>query len=163
MRKRTITEKDKLHELWYEKAKKQTIATLPNFLKKLDESYVHDYGTICHAVAAAALAAAYAMNKLPSGNITGFQAGAVMWQFISKWQGMEGPLRLVQYENLLFPQYELDFTTISADVWAWAQKEAKKRLKQRNKGVNIDVLNHWKSVADGRVPFGLRISGLRTS
>jgi hypothetical protein len=71
-----------IKEGWKKKAYEVTTDTLPEFLKELSEHYRHDYGTICYALASAAVAAASAMDKSEQGGITGFQAGHVMWQFI---------------------------------------------------------------------------------
>ena len=96
------------HRGEYEEARAQTVATLPEFVRKLTEDYSHDYGTICHAIAAAALAAAHAVDHSPAGGITGFQSGCIMWEFIQEWQHLRGkPLRLTNYEDMLFPQYSV--------------------------------------------------------
>ena len=153
---KAIKEEDGLQKEWYEEAKKQTLETLPAFLKKLTEDYGHDYGTICHACAAAAVAAANAVNHAPCGGITGFQAGAVMWEFMGAWNDVKAPAWLLKGENLLYPQYEDTFTAISEDTWKWLQDEAKKRLGKRD-SVHGAVAKHWELIADGRVPFGLRI------
>jgi hypothetical protein len=168
----TITEKDGVHPKWYVEAKKQTAETLPEFIRHLIEDYGHDYGTICHAIAAAAVAGAYAVEHSPVGGITGFQGGAVMWQFIAQWGGYEDkPLRLVNYSDLLYPQYADKFTTISATTWEWAKKQAAEKLAEyeaepvyRNEetgetwpSVHPDVVRHWRSVAAGTVPFGLEV------
>jgi len=70
---------------WQKKAKEATVETLPQFLKELTEDYEHDYGTIVHATTEAAIAACHAVDASPQGGITGFQAGCIMWQFISEW------------------------------------------------------------------------------
>lgn len=152
-----ITEKDGVHKGWYEEAKAQTPETLPEFMRKLASDYEHDYGTICHAVAASAVAAAWAMNKSKYGGITGFQAGAIMWEFICHWQymGEDKPLRLVDYENMLFPQYADKFAkTITPDTWKWLQEEAQKNIDKGAENVHPNVLTHWQSIIDGVVPFG---------
>ena len=82
---KTITEEMKIHEEWYKQAKEQTLETLPAFLNHLINDYGHDYGTICHAIAAGAIGAAYALERSPQGGITGFQAGCIMWCFIRHW------------------------------------------------------------------------------
>jgi len=71
--RKLIREEDGIQKEWYEEARKMTVEQLPMFLKKLVEDYQHDYGTICHAVAAGALSAAHAVNHSPTGGITGFQ------------------------------------------------------------------------------------------
>ena len=80
-----IKEEDKVQEEWYTESRHMTVENLPKFFQKLTEQYGHDYGTICHAMAAGALATMRAMDKTPQGGITGFQAGAIMWEFIKRW------------------------------------------------------------------------------
>lgn len=159
-----ITEEMGVHKAWYEEARKITPETLPAFIKKLAEDYTHDYGTVCHAVAAAAIAGAQAINHSPSGGITGFQASCVMWEFIQKWMHLDGqPLQLVRYDNMLYPQYDHDFEkTITAETWKYLQEKAHEHLAATagdgaGAGAHSDVVAHWKSIADGNVPFGYSI------
>ena len=136
-----------------------TLDDLPEFLRELTEDYGHDYGTICHAVAAGAVAAAWAVEHSPAGGITGFQAGCVMWEFIRHWQnsGTHKPLRLVDYENMLYPQYDHAFEkTISPDTWKHLQRKARELLADRSSAAS-SVVNHWRSIADGTPPFGYRV------
>ena len=163
MDKKVITEKDKVHEQWYEEAKKVTPATIGEFVRHLTEDYVHDYGTICYAVAAAAVAAAHAVDHSPTGGITGFQAGAIMWEFIDKWGAMDkGPKRMVCYENMLYPQYEDKFDkTISKETWEYLQKKAKEHLAENGALRQLTssvVVQHWESIAKGIIPFGYRVA-----
>jgi hypothetical protein len=154
MSKKQITEEDKVHEKWYEEARDMTPDKLPEFIRKLTEDYSHDYGTICHAVAAAAIGAAWSVDHSPAGGITGFQAGCIMWSFIQKWMSKDGPMRLVDYSNMLYPQYNHAFEKkINKDTWEWLQKEAKKNLKASPQA-HENVVEHWQSIADGYVPFG---------
>lgn len=139
-------------------ARSQTLATLPAFLEKL-AAHPHDYGTICVAIGAAALGAAWALEKSPSGGITGFQAGAVMWEFIGGWDAngsRDNPQRLVDYGDLLYPQMEYKFRTIPQETWAWARKRAQQLLADRN-GAHENVVAHWERVAAGTLPFGLSV------
>ena len=158
--KQQITEEQKIHNEWYEKAKNQTLDTLPDFLKHLTEDYGHDYGTICHAIASGAIATAWAIDKTPEGGITGFQAGAIMWEFIKHWNysGNKLGLRILDYDNLLFPEYADRFTnTINKEKWKRVQAEAKANL-ERGDTAHPDVLAHWQSIVDGNLPFGFTIS-----
>jgi len=163
MPKIAITEKSRVHEEWFKGIDKLTLDTLPEFLRHLSEDYEHDYGTICHALAAAAVGACWAMNSSPAGGITGFQAGAVMWEFIKRWMRHDKePMRLVNYSDLLYPQYAYKFApTISPDVWQWTQEQARELLAEDNKHTHGDVLAHWHSIADGKVPFGLSVAESR--
>lgn len=175
-----ITEEMRLHDEWYKEVKNITIETLPKFLKKLSEDYEHDYGTICHAVTASALAAAKAMDRSPQGGITGFQASCIMWGFIKEWMHIKNePLRLIKYDQMLYPQHSETFTSITHDTWKWLQKRAIEKLYKvlifkkfgikeilfrrfdkpgthysDQTNVHPEVFVHWKSVASGRVPFG---------
>lgn len=87
MEKRVITEKDNkdIIDGWFKAAKEQTLETLPSFMNHILNDYTHDYGTICHALTACAIGAAYAGDKSKQGGITGFQAGCIMWDFIRHW------------------------------------------------------------------------------
>ena len=112
---------------WQDKAAKTTIETLSDFLKELTEHYQHDYGTICHATAIAAIAAANAVNHSSQGGISGFQAGCIMWGFITRWNHSDNKtgMKLVDYDNFLYPQYEDEFDkTLDVDAWERIQKEA---------------------------------------
>lgn len=114
---KSITEESKEHEHWYEEAKKMTLSQLPVFIDHLINDYNHDYGTIVHAMAAGAIASMHAMDNSSQGGIIGFQASFVMWQFIKIWMSIESPLRLLNFGDLLYPQCEYKFKTISKDTW----------------------------------------------
>jgi len=146
----------KLRDEWYEEAKKQTRDTLLAFFDKL-AAHPHDYSTICYACAAVASAAARAMDRTPNGGITGFQGGAVMWEFMDTWNGIKGPARLLDYNDLLFPQMEHKFRNVSAEAWEAIQEKAKSHLAEDHTHAHPDVVAHWKSVANGKIPFGLAI------
>lgn len=160
MSRTKITEEDGHQKEWMSRAKGMTIDELPEFLRELTEDYCHDYGTICHAIAAAAVAAAWAVEKTPQGGITGFQAGAIAWEFIKGWGspsiGKSGA-RFQNYDNLLFPQYCYHFTTISAEVWQHIQSAASENL-ENSPDAHPNVIAHWKSIVAGDVPFGLSVS-----
>jgi hypothetical protein len=162
----TITEDDKaVLDQWRKEAKEQTLETLPAWLKHLSEDYDHDYGTICHAIALGAYAAAGVVDRGPHGGITGFQASAIMWEFMRYWNNIEGPCRLMQYSNMLYPQYEDKYNkTIDKSTWEWLQKEARAKLyrvAEDRLGGQLEpttlVLEHWQTIIDGKVPFGYTI------
>jgi hypothetical protein len=152
-----ITEQDKVHEQWYAEARNMTLEKLPEFMTRILTEYVHDYGTICHALAASAIAATWAANKFPQAGITGFQAGAVMWEFIRHWISLDGPARLLKYHDALYPQYENHFSnTISKDTMDWLVEQAKERLARETEA-HPEVEAHWESIAAGTPPFGMVI------
>lgn len=135
---KSITEEMGVHKQWYEEAKQTTLNTLPEFINHLVDDYEHDYGTICHALTAGALATLWAMNKTQQGGITGFQASAIMWEFIREWNysGNKTGLRITDYDNFLYPQYEDLFTenSIPEDLWGRIQDEAKRRIVEADEG-----------------------------
>lgn len=157
-----INEEQRLEKEWFKEAQEQTIVTLPTFINHIMNDYDHDYGTICHAMAACALAAAWAVNKHPQGHITGFQAGFVMWDFIKEWKysSNQTALRIVDYDDMLYPQYEDKFDKIiSKETFESIQKAAQESLDEVKQGreAHPDVIKHWKSIVDGNVPFGYKI------
>ncbi len=126
-----MTEQE-FREKYYDNASKQTLKTLPKFIEQMFSENLY-YGSICCAVAASALAAAWAANRHPKAGITGFQAGAVMWEFIQQWQYKSNKtgLKIIDFDNMLYSQYEENFQkTISESVFESLQKEAKKLLDE---------------------------------
>ena len=161
MTKEMITEKGSkdLIESWLKEAEAQdmTLEKLPEFLKKLLEEYGHDYGTIVHAMAAGMTATMWAMNRHPSGGITGFQAGAVTWRVIEALQTFdEGPKKMLCFHKMLFPQYKDKFQkTIPPEVWEYLQENAREKL-DKGEGAHA-VRAHWRSIVGGVVPFGYKV------
>ncbi len=131
--KEKITEEMQIHKEWYEQASKQTLETLPTFLNHIMNDYGHDYGTICHVLAAGSIATAWAMNAHKNGGITGFQSGAVMWEFIRQWNYTNNKcgLKIVDYDNFLYAQYEDSFQkTMSQSNFDAIKKEAINKIKE---------------------------------
>lgn len=131
-----INESMGIQDEWYKEAGSITIGTLPDFITKLTQDYHHDYGTICHAMAAAAIATAWAINSSPAGGITGFQSGAVMWQFIKEWnyKNNKTGLKIIDYDNFFYPQYWSNYEkTITTETWKVIQQEVKSRINEADK------------------------------
>lgn len=156
-----INEKDHkdLLESWRKKAKEiKTTDELVAFIKSLETGYCHDYGTIVHAIAAGMMATLSVMDKGPQGGITGFQASCLMHELIPQLSMIEPPYRIMQYKDLLYPQYRGKFDkTISAEIWARLQDEAGRMLEENSKYAHGDVLGHWQDIVDGHVPFGFTV------
>lgn len=155
----TVTEEMHPEKEWFEEACHMKAENLPAFYEKMTHAYNHDYGTACHAVAACALAAAWAACGEDEAGLTGFQAGFVMWDFIKNWtkQGNVCGLRLVDYDDMLYPQYWHKFEkTIPAGNWKCIQEKARENLKEVSMA-HDEVIKHWTRIADGEVPFGYRV------
>lgn len=131
--KQVITEEMKVHEEWYKESETITLDKLPEFLNRLMNDYGHDYGTICHALAAGGIATMHAMNHHEQGGITGFQAGAIMWEFIRHWNYTHNKtgMKILDYDNFLYPQHKDNFDkTINLSIWNAIQKEAEAKIKE---------------------------------
>ena len=159
--KETVREEDHPEKAWFEEAGKMTIEELPKFIDKLVNGYNHDYGTVCHAVSACALAAAWAVNKDENIGLTGFQAGFVMWDFIRQWQKPfnKTGMKLVDYDDMLYPQYAFKYEkTISRETWEKLKEEARRLLNDRDQfSARESVRSHWQNIAAGNIPFGYKI------
>lgn len=152
-----INEDMHLEKEWFQEAKKVTESSLPDFVHSMLFGYKHDYGTMCHAVAACAVAAASAGNH--EMGLSNFQAAFVMWDFIRHWimDGNKCGMRLIDYDNMLYPQYEDKFQkVIDRRTWEAIQKEARVKLSQSDSAA-FPVRNHWRQIADGYAPFGYSV------
>ena len=144
-------------ELTVKRKEIKTFDDLVVFLKDVRDNYGNGYGEAPRAMAQAALAVAWYLSS--EFGITGFQAGFVMWDFIQGWTKTHNKcgLKLVDYDDMLYPQYDYKFEkTISSSVWESLQKQAKKNLES-NKYAADRVIAHWKSIADGNVPFSYTV------
>jgi hypothetical protein len=153
-----VTEEMKPQKEWFEKAKEiRNVEQLTEFAKELLEDTQHDYGTVCHAIAALAIGAAW--YGAHSQGITGFQAGFIMWDFIRQWEYSDNKcgLRIIDYDKMLYPQYEDIFEkTITSKHFKKMQEVAAERIKEKDLA-HPDVVKHWESIVSGIVPFGYKL------
>lgn len=152
-----MSEKER-YENWYAEAKNQTLETLPEFMERiLNEP--QSYSSIVEAIAACAVGAAWAADRSDNGGITGFQGSCVMWRFIQNWMRLEDScgLRLINYDDMLYPQYEDAFTkkTINKEIWEAMQKKATELWLEGSGSER--VRDHWHSIMQGNVPFGYKV------
>ncbi len=153
-----ITEDLHLEKEWHEEAKKQTLKTLPKFIKHLMDDYVHSYGTIVKAMACAAYATILVCNNTPSRSITGFQASCLVWQIIHE-MGMfksESGSRILTFDDMLYPQYSNRFSCIDKDTWDKLQELAESKLEEDGV-MHPNVKKHLQSIVNGTVPFGWKV------
>lgn len=146
------------YEKWYAEAREQTIETLPEFMERiLNEP--QSYNSIVEAIAACAIGAVWAANRSDNGGITGLQSSGVMWRFIQSWMRLENScgLSIINYDDMLYPQYEDAFTkkTINKEIWKAMQKKATE-LWLEGSGAE-EVRDHWRSIMEGNVPFGYKV------
>lgn len=151
----------KTEQQWRDELKQRlasvTIDTLESEIRSIMGAD-HDYGTVCVAMGHIAAAAARAADRMPNGGITGFQAGAVFWEFVRAWGVFnEGPKRMMLYSDMLYPQYDHKFAqTIDADTWQWLQEQAREKLENPI-AAHPNVEAHWRSIVAGNVPFGYTV------
>lgn len=131
---------------------------LVQFLQYVKDNCNYGYGEAPRAIAQAALAVAWYLAS--EFGITGFQAGCTMWDFIQDWlySNNKCGMRIVDYDEMLYPQYEYKFgKTISEETFSAIQKEAAIKLENESNYASPAVLQHWKSIAEGNVPFGYTV------
>lgn len=121
----------------------KTFDELVDFLEDVKEHYNYDYGVAPAAIAQACLAVGWYLSS--EFGITMFQAGGVMWDFIlgQTKTGNETGLKLVDYDEMLYPQYRYKFEkTISQETWKNLQEAAKKLIDERDSFAVPTVINH---------------------
>jgi hypothetical protein len=152
-----MTEQEYKEKVYGEAKNVSTTDELVDFINEIKE-YEHDYGTIVYGLMAAMKAAFKVVNASPQGGITGFQASCLGWECIHEFMMVSGPLRIVQYEHLLYPQYKGDFEkTIDSETWVEIMSKANQLLLDPQHA-SKEIISHWKSVAAGNVPFGYAVS-----
>lgn len=144
---------------WMKIAREMNRSLLPAFIDHLMDGYSHTYNSYVYACTACAIATAYACGR---DELSGFQASciAVMFPLHFWYYDNKTSIKLVDYDDMLYPQYEYKYEkTISRDTWVKLQKEAANRIaKAKADGiVRYDVLKHWQSIVDGTVPFGYTV------
>ena len=133
---------------------------LVNFLKEVKDNYNTGYGTSVRSSAQACLAVAWYFAS--EFGLTGFQAGCLLWDFIVDWRVSNNKtgLAIIDYDEMLYPQDERKFKTISSYTWEKLQEEAKRKLKadgEDGEWAHPRVREHWQSIVDGVVPFGYEV------
>jgi hypothetical protein len=145
----------------YKEAGKITMETLPAFLDKLGQM-PDTYNDGVHIVAAAGIAAAWALNG-HIGCLSNIGASQVMWDFIKSWMDKKGPMRLICFEDMLYPQFEYRFEkTVDFETAEWLRITAHNKMQTWFKGhhcVAPEVFWHWHSLDCGILPFGYRKEG----
>lgn len=152
-----ITEDSMIHESWFAQARVMTLEKLPVFIDTLANGYRHDYGTAARAVAAAAIAAAWAMSN--ALGITGYQAGFVKWDFIKNWYYTHNKLglKILDYDDLLYPQYLYKFKNcIDPAKWDALRNTARMKLVECPEA-SPSVRKYWEDLVAGKLPDGFEL------
>lgn len=133
---------------------------LVSFIKDVDDHYNIGYGDAPRAIAQAALATAWYLSG--RFGITGFQSSATLWDFIEDWSSVGKKTqcaKIIDYDNMLYPQYEDKFDkSITPEAWKRIQEAAENLLENDASHAHPNVVKHWKSIVDGKIPFGFYIT-----
>lgn len=153
-----MNEFDLKKELEKKRTEIKSLEDLTEFLKYIQENCNFGYGESARSIAQASLAVAWYFADV--FGITGFQAGCVMWDFILDWtyQDNKCGLKIMDYDDMLYPQYEHKYEkTIPELIWKKLQEQAKINLKESSEHAHPAVIEHWKSIANGKIPFGYKL------
>lgn len=115
------------------------------------------------ADAASALAVASACMFAKMFSMTAYQKSRVMWNIVDALTDAEHDcgLKMVNYNHMLYPQYEDEFSGIlPRQVWEALRTKAAETLSAKGDGeLCEEVRSHLQSIADGKVPFGHSVRG----
>ena len=126
----------------------------------------HDHGieTIVHVVAVAAVAAATVVANSTQGRALGMDKSVMAhnlaaWKFIDEFGGFdEGPKRLLQYRQMLYPAMEKNFQkTIDRNTMDWLMAQAKEALES-GRELHPSVRFHLETVSLGIPPFNYNVT-----
>lgn len=166
-------------ENWLNKARNEV--RTPEQLKEFAEELVKHcsslkdgtdiYEQTVDSASALALAAVEMCSSMYG--MTNFQIGCVTWSLIDELFLGEHDcgMRLVNYNHMLYPQYDEKFEkTIGKDTWEALQKKAKELVEKNDEEIRKKeagekyafpagekVVKHWESIANGNVPFGYKV------
>lgn len=130
-------------EIDWPKTKDELLAIIDTLLER-----DHDYGTCVYAMSLSALAAFhYAASKVGS---SGFQASCADMDFLRHTRNMKSGFQILDYDNLMYPQYANRFDTsfmgLIRDNAKTLKPIAEKRLKE-SPDAHPEVIAHWKMIA----------------
>ena len=142
---------------WHEEARRCRLddGSLLKFMKRLVGKYEHDYGTIVHAMTAAAIAGAYAVENSSQGGITGFQHSCFIMEFLAKERFSHNKFGFFvrDIDDILYPQYQEKFCKlkITRKTANKISQEARMNLANKDRGIP-PVREWWQKLADGNFP-----------
>lgn len=156
-----MTEKEYKDYIYKKAGEVETKEDLDKLLNEVINNNDLDYGKIVYAISACMKATFNYIDRAGHCGITGFQASFIGWEMLKAYLGLENNkcgLKLVNYDDMLYPQYEQKFDkTISKDVWSSLQKQAENLIEDKESTPCSRVLEHWYKIANGEVPFGYRV------
>lgn len=84
------------------------------------------------------------------------QASWIGVELLKYFGSIQGPIKILEWKNMLYPQYEEKFDKIiTKDIFQILRFYAKNEL-EKEQGLP-HIREHWKSIVAGKVPFGYEI------
>lgn len=111
----------------------------------------NSYNTAPYSMALSAYAVfMYVAGKL---GVTGFQASWADMQFLKRTRNLEDGFSIIDYSNLLYPQYKDNFEKYSFDNLLrenlpHLKERAKKLLEEKGGYTHENVIKHWKMIVE---------------
>ncbi len=139
-----------------EKELREYKVTSPKTKQELDDiidalaTRGHDYGTCVYAMSIAATATFYYMSHMLG--VTGFQASCADLDILARTRNFKFG-KLLNYENLLYPQYcDKDHFPSLEDIIdeniVKLGKMAQEKLKESDLQTSSNVTKHWKYLVE---------------
>ena len=147
---------------WFEEARRSRLddGSLLKFLKRLVGKYEHDYGTIVHAMTAAAIAGAYAVDHSSQGGITGFQHSCFIMDLLEKerFSNNKFGFFIRDIDDILYPQHQDKFCKlkITRKLADRISREATMNLATTDRCAS-SVRDWWRRLANGDFPRWVEI------
>lgn len=151
---------------WFATAKNlKNFHEFRDFRKQILYETEHDYATLAHAAGALLIGLAHATAN--SLDLSPLQSLYAMFDFVKEYRYSSNRcgISIMDYDNFLKPNMDEYFEkSISQDVWERIQAEAQSRLaeieniKDGEPMPNEDEINHYKNIAEGKVPYGYVVS-----
>ena len=130
----------------------ETTSELVSFIDRMEKEGC-TYETAPYVMALSAYATfMYMAKKL---EVTGFQASWADMQFLKRTRNLKDGFRILNYENLLYPQYKNEFTfeKLLEDNLDHIQEKAKELLRRTENedgtySAAPEVVKHWQMIVD---------------
>jgi len=141
---------------WHREAEKQTPKTLGPWMKQILHG-AHEGQLKIHAHAVIALGALFAAKGADPSGLDEVEAHSVTLEITRLGLGIQSGFRIQPFTELLNPNAAGLFAGIPEPIFLGIQAQARRKMLSAPTDTPPQVIAHWKQIADGRPPFGLKI------